>query len=161
MFTYSQSEHENYFHKPIFYFMHLGVSWVAQWFYDIKGNSVSPHSDPINSLIRKYRIKWWDEFKSWEKLEEHAVINLINLDKAKKLSTNPVNLQASFLHDRGQLISLLANSQDPAQLKNILEQALELIKARSSRSSSRSNSGSHQSGDTNEDDCCGINLADP
>ena len=62
----------------MFYFIYIGVSWVLQWFYDYNKNQVNATVETICSLNRKYRIKWWDGFKAWSKLDESQVINWIN-----------------------------------------------------------------------------------
>ena len=62
----------------MFYFIYIGFSWVLQWFYDYNKHQVNVTAEPFYSLNRKYRIKWWDRFKVWNKLDEIQVINWIN-----------------------------------------------------------------------------------
>ena len=78
LLKYQSSEHEKHFKKSMFYFIYIGVWWVLQWFYDYNKNPVNAIAEPVFSLTKKYRIKWWNGFKAWNKLEESTIINWIN-----------------------------------------------------------------------------------
>ena len=75
------------------------------------------------------------------------------------MTSNATAIQAPFLHDRGFLISSMAKATSHNEMKELLEQALANLN--NSNAGTSTDSGSHHSGNINEDDCYGIDLADP
>ena len=154
---YDPKPYERAFKLSMLYFLHISISWVMAWFFDyIKDTKTN---NPI--LVRWYKVKWWDSFKLWERVEDEAILKWIISSNATSAS-NAIAVQAPFLHDRGFLITSMAKATTHDEMKELLEQALANLNGSNVQTSTGStDSGSHHSGNTNEDDCYGIDLADP
>ena len=142
------------------YFLHISVSWVMAWFFDYSKDIRT--NNPI--LVIYYKVKWWDSFKLWEKVEDEAILKWVisSNSTSTAMTSNATAIQAPFLHDRGFLISSKAKATSHNEMKELLEQALaNLNSSNAGTSTGSTDSGSHHSGNTNEDDCYGIDLADP
>ena len=121
------------------------------WFYDY----MKDEKTQTTILIRRYKVKWWDGFKMWDKVDESSVFKWIQNNS----TIVPVMPQTPFLHDKGFLMSSMSKTTSARQMKEVLEKALASLNE--SSSDSVTDSGSHHSGNTNEDDCYGIDLAEP
>jgi len=119
---YKPINNEQLFPKIMIFCLIFGISWVLAWFYEFRKD------DNLNllTLTRRYKIKWWDSFKSWNKVTEEMISKRINSGSIIPASstTSMASLQTPFLHDKGFLISNLASASSTDQLKNMLEQAL-------------------------------------
>ena len=135
--------HEKNFPKLMLFFYYFGVSWVIGWYFDYRK---SPDTG-IPILIRRFKTKWWDGFKFFDRVSTKAVTKWLN--ERLSLSPPPPGEITPFLHDKGFVLSRLASAQSQQQLTQLLKQALSDIEETGS-------SHSHHDGNSNEDDCYGI-----
>jgi len=152
--NYKPIQNELNFPRSMLYFLHISISWVLAWFYEFRKDN----NAKLLTLTRRYKIKWWDSFKMWNKVTDEAI--------SKRLSPSSIipspsmasmaSMQVPFLHDKGFLISSLASASSSDQLKTMLEQALVKI-----NESSIQSSGEDEDNEGSDEEEYTCNLSDP
>ena len=138
------------------------LPWMSTWHFGYQHNP-----DSTITLVRYFKIKWWDKFQAFDKCNEDAFLNwLQKRPNVYSLPNSALQAQTEFLAQKSFALPQLAAATSEDEFFRIMNELVESKKSASKASSSKvSQKEDSEPSDyepiidfdnDNEDDCFGI-----
>src|SRR5262249_8756078 len=157
---YQPTEIEKSFSPLTIFTSKFFVPWVLQWEYDYFWNNGIP------TLIRKFKVKWWDKFAKAENSSPDAILEWFQQNKGALKSERKDNSGASssntaFLAEKSKITALLAGEMNQEKYYELIAQLAQTVSSSQKTDSSHTSEESvtriaSSDPDDNEDDCYGV-----